>query len=458
MMAALDLNSIAQISVARIAGCLAEGTLIAVLTAALLGVVRGLTAATRFAIWFSALITIASLALLGIAERSPGAVNSTAAIHAMLVLPPSWALYIFGAWVVIASILLARVGIGVVHVYRLRRSCMPLNPGSVDSGLREAVEQQENSRRLALCTSALVNVPTAIGFLRPAVVLPDWLIKEVSPEDLRQIVLHELAHLRRWDDWTNLMQQIVKALLFFHPAVWWIEKRASLEREMACDDAVVAETANPRAYAECLAHLAEKSMIRRGLALAQAAVGRVRQTSLRVARILRGDRPTAMRHGWMTAATVVTGLAVMCAIAVSRTPRLIAFEPDPPPLSVARLSEPSSALSGEDVAEAKVATIHAPPVNPTKADHKSHVETKLARSPARPETGQAASLRQSDWLQPAGWVPNSAEFVPLTPAVYIVVESGQYLPSGVVVWRSSVWRITLLSAADLNRRIPRKQT
>jgi beta-lactamase regulating signal transducer with metallopeptidase domain len=71
--------------------------------------------------------------------------------------------------------------------------------------------------------------------------------------------LHELAHLRRYDDWTNLAQKLVKALFFFHPAVWWIEKQVSLEREMACDDAVLAETASPRAYAECLAHLAEKT-------------------------------------------------------------------------------------------------------------------------------------------------------------------------------------------------------
>jgi len=65
-------------------------------------------------------------------------------------------------------------------------------------------------------------------------------------------LLHEFAHLGRWDDWTNLAQKLVRTIFFFHPAVWWIEKRLSLEREMACDDVVLAETQNPRAYAECL--------------------------------------------------------------------------------------------------------------------------------------------------------------------------------------------------------------
>ena len=136
-----------------------------------------------------------------------------------------------------------------------------------------------------------------IGFVNPAVVIPRWLLQELSPSELQQILLHELAHLQRWDDWTNLAQKILKALLFFHPAAWWIEKQLSLEREMACDDAVVAETANPRAYAECLTHLAEKSFVRRSLALAQAALGRIRQTSLRVAAdSRRGSAPSAAAH------------------------------------------------------------------------------------------------------------------------------------------------------------------
>ena len=109
--------------------------------------------------------------------------------------------------------------------------------------------------------------------------IPDWALIELSSSELNQVVLHELAHLRRWDDWTNLAQQIIRALLFFHPAVWWIGKKAELEREMACDDAVLAETESPRAYAECLAHLAERSFVQRSLALAQAAIGRFHQTA-----------------------------------------------------------------------------------------------------------------------------------------------------------------------------------
>ena len=137
--------------------------------------------------------------------------------------------------------------------------------------------------------------------------------------------MHELAHLRRRDDWTNLLQKILGALLFFHPAVWWIEKKLALEREMACDDLVLASTTSPRAYAECLVSLAEKSFLRRGLALAQAAVDRLRNVSLRVSQILDVDRPRATRV-WRPAPVLVGGVSLVCLVALSHAPtRLVSF-------------------------------------------------------------------------------------------------------------------------------------
>ena len=121
-----------------------------------------------------------------------------------------------------------------------------------------------------MCTSESLRVPTAIGFIKPLVVIPAWAMRELSAVELNAILLHELAHLRRWDDWTNLIQKIVGALLFFHPAVWWIEKKLSLEREMACDDLVLVKAGQrPKVYAECLVSLAEKSLLRKGSGIGQ---------------------------------------------------------------------------------------------------------------------------------------------------------------------------------------------
>ena len=219
------------------------------------------------------------------------------------------------------------------------------------------MEEFDSPRPVRLCVSDRLRVPTAIGFTKPLVVIPSWTMEELSSAELNTILLHELAHLRRRDDWTNLVQKILGALLFFHPAVWWIQKKLALEREMACDDMVLASTTSPRAYAECLVSLAEKSFLRRGLALAQAAVDRLRNVTLRVSQILDVDRPRATRV-WRPAPVLVGGVSLVCLLALSHAPtRLVSFENAPAMANAAatRDFEPSQlSHTGAQVIPAKL--------------------------------------------------------------------------------------------------------
>ena len=66
------------------------------------------------------------------------------------------------------------------------------------------------------------------------------------------VLVHELAHVRRWDNAVNLAQRIVESLLFFHPAVWIVSGWVRRDREDCCDAVVVRHTAKPQAYAELL--------------------------------------------------------------------------------------------------------------------------------------------------------------------------------------------------------------
>jgi len=460
----VDWNVIAQASALQIVDCLVEGTLIAIFAGLVLGAARRQNSGTRFAVWFSALIAIATLPLLGSWPHGAGVPAETVGQPA-ITLPTSWALYLFGAWTAIAAWLLIGVARALWHLHVLRQSCVPVDVARLEPLVRETFERSQSVRPATLCTSDLVHVPTAIGFTKPMIAIPAWVMSELSADELNQILLHELAHLRRWDDWTNLAQKVVRALFFFHPAVWWIEKKVSLEREMACDDAVIAETASPRAYAECLTHLAEKTLIQRSMALAQAAIGRIHQTSVRVAQILDGKRQLGAGRGWKSAVSLVAGFAVVCVLGISREPKLIAFS--------------------ENVADAKVSTRLARAIPDagtariTKAafNERCNSETsrivptsfKVQSVHRRVRTdGHISFIRDATAKQNTGSVAlctdvrlTNATAVPVafTQTFFVVVEGSENGLSEQPVYRIQLWRVTVFHPVvdPAGNRVPRKE-
>jgi hypothetical protein len=117
-----------------------------------------------------------------------------------------------------------------------------------------------------LLVSSHIASPMSLGFLTPAILIPQALLDTLSDSELEHVVLHELGHLRRRDDWTNFAQKLIEAILPIQPAVYWIGHRMSIEREMACDDWVVATTGTAKPYAASLTKVAELSMGARGRA------------------------------------------------------------------------------------------------------------------------------------------------------------------------------------------------
>jgi beta-lactamase regulating signal transducer with metallopeptidase domain len=307
--------------------CAIAGTLLASAVWFLLRLFPRRNSRTSFAVWFSTLLATALLPLVRLLSNSSDGANSAGA-HAVVTVSTAWAWYVFLAWAGFAGIGLARVALATVQLRRIRAEAVAVDLKTLDAGLRALMEDFQRCRKVSVLVSQRLEVPTAIGFYKPAIILPEWLLESTPAAELKYILLHELAHLRRRDDWTNLAQKILKALLFFLPSVWWIERRLSLDREMACDDAVLAHSGSPRGYAECLARVAERSFLRRQIALAQAVVGRVRQLTTRVATILDPERPRAA-HLWKPAIPVVMVLAGLCALPASFAPELVSFSDQP---------------------------------------------------------------------------------------------------------------------------------
>jgi bla regulator protein blaR1 len=111
------------------------------------------------------------------------------------------------------------------------------------------------SRPVRLCRSALVQVPTAIGWLKPVILLPAGTISGLRVDQVEAIIAHEMAHIRRHDYLVNLFQCVIETLLFYHPAVWWVSRRLREERELCCDDLAVEVQGDPVSYARALCDL-----------------------------------------------------------------------------------------------------------------------------------------------------------------------------------------------------------
>jgi len=281
---------------------------------------------TRFAVWLSALAGIVAVTLFGL--HGAARVHEQSSSSSLFTLPVAVAEGAFALWALLATLGLARIALGLWQLNKLRRQCADLNPEDLPAEARSLIHGFQGVRRVTILQANDSHTPKAVGFFAPAIILPKWLLEESTGEELKHVLLHELAHLRRRDDWTNLIQQVVKALFFFNPAIWWMERELALSREQACDDAALDQTVDAKDYARSLELVEEKSFLRRQIALAQAVVGRAHQLTQRVTRILDPKRPVKNKT-WRPAVPLVAMAAALCGFLASWTPDLVKIQDGP---------------------------------------------------------------------------------------------------------------------------------
>ncbi|HEY4362139.1 MAG TPA: M56 family metallopeptidase [Bryobacteraceae bacterium] len=212
----------------------------------------------------------------------------------------------------------------------------------------------EAARRVRLLISREVSSPMAVGFAHPAVVLPESLMNELSAAEMEHVLLHEMAHIARRDDWTNLAARVLGAALALHPVAWWILRQIEREREIACDDWVVArrgsDSTHARAYAASLARLSELRWARqetlRGNALASGIFGGGSHAVDRIELLLARGRGFS---GGVSRARVAVSLAAMLAFvaAASVMPKWVAFAQSQPSFEVASVKAIKPGTAGE---------------------------------------------------------------------------------------------------------------
>jgi beta-lactamase regulating signal transducer with metallopeptidase domain len=449
------LHTTARASVEWMFYCLTEGTLLALFAWILLRLLPRQNSGTRFVLWFSVLLAMVALPFFAGAFFKSNAVQDFPALTAsssrsLFTLSNSVAVGIFALWAFLASVGLIRVMVGLWQVNRIRKNSERLDTTALDPAIRQSIESFP--RTVTLRVSDDVQVPTAIGFFSPAVVIPTWFLEEMAPAELQQVLLHELTHLRRRDDWTNLTQKVIKAILFFHPSVWWLEQRLSLEREMACDEAVLARAASPYGYAECLTRLAEKTLIRKNIALAQGLVSRMRQLSMRVAQILDDSRPEGTQI-WKPAIPMVAVAAALCGLSAWNAPALVSFHDEAPAVisSVGSGGSVSAPLAPKAI-NADLRSIAAQPkmvpasVSSARTPLKQHVRVK--KDLARPLQAKQQQP-QGDYVLRTGIVQAER---------YVIAVAGGPGTGHPLVWQVSMWqvRIPVLLSDRADKTLPRK--
>lgn len=221
------------------------------------------------------------------------------------------------AWLSGVLLLASRVVGAWLLVLRLKRSASPV-PGCFEELLARVSGRLRVRRAVRLCRSALVEVPTVVGHLRPVILFPASALLGLTPQQLEAVLAHELAHVRRYDYAVNLLQTFVETLLFYHPAAWWLSSRVRAEREHACDDAAVEATGGDAlSYARALAALEQlRGVETPPAALALAANGG--SLMQRIQRLVNHDTHTYARRPF--AALGIVFALLLGSLAAERSP------------------------------------------------------------------------------------------------------------------------------------------
>lgn len=245
-----------------------QGMLIAVLLALWLWSTRGRSSNERYLGRCTALLAMAIAPLLTflhyLSKGQPtqtGASPASADLGASLSGEANWLSQAASDWIAIvwaigAGLLCLRLLGGCWQVLRLRRRFRGIDLSPAWQTRFRGMCQRFGVRATArVVESASVAVPTVIGCFKPVVLLPARIFTGLSEEQIEALVAHELAHIARYDYLVNIAQSVVEALLFYHPAVWWVSQGIRVEREYCCDDRAIATTHDGLSYARALTAL-----------------------------------------------------------------------------------------------------------------------------------------------------------------------------------------------------------
>lgn len=241
--------------------CAVRAMLLAAGTAGVLGIMRVKTAQVKHAAWSGVMLLMLALPVwmawgpktsFPILPTAPVRTSTQAVLlldraivapvpaHASPRIPTEpampnrdWRAYGIGIYLLGVCVMLARLAIGTAKARALLQS-------ATGAEIR---------------TSAACSAPVTVGWLHPAVILPEgW--QQWPPTELQAVLMHEREHARRRDPLVKWLAHLNRAAFWFHPLAWWLDRNLATLAEEACDAAALASGANPQEYCESLLRFA----------------------------------------------------------------------------------------------------------------------------------------------------------------------------------------------------------
>jgi uncharacterized protein YjbI with pentapeptide repeats/beta-lactamase regulating signal transducer with metallopeptidase domain len=385
--------------VALLLNSLWEDALIALSVFGILRIAPQLNASTRYAIWWAALVAAFVVPLLStipfvihhpapprtvsqpverpavhttVAKRdlatdawSGTPATESASVQPLVTLPtlhrlnfslPSLAgALVFAIWATVAAAIVLRLAFALMQLEKLKRDAMPL-PVEYRDQMGRWLDAIKGSRDVRLCVSDATEVPIAVGLFDAMILIPHHLLTLLTEDEVDQISLHELAHLRRSDDWTNGIQRLIQAILFFNPAIQLIGAQLDLEREVACDDWVLAQTGAVRPYALCLTKMAENTSWPHRAVPAPGVFITRKAISIRIERLLRAGRNIRTSISMGAASVAAVAIIAIAFIVTSVAPSIAFTQAQEPELAVAAKPAADSTKTSHATHAGKAAT------------------------------------------------------------------------------------------------------
>jgi beta-lactamase regulating signal transducer with metallopeptidase domain len=327
--------------------------------------------------------------------------------------PKTWELiasFLPWIWLIGAPTTFAWLATGLIGAERLKQRSQ-LVDDEIALLCRRLASALGVVRPVAVAVCERIHSPILLGVAQPIILLPIAALGGWAPDRLEMVLLHELAHVRRWDNLVNLFQRSIESILFFHPAVWVLSAWIRLERESCCDRMVVAQTRKPREYAETLLALSCRSPVpHAGLSMAHS------QLVIRVRRILNAEDHSMRLSRLLVAFAAVLLLAPVLMIATQarqttdripqkvRADAAVAMKRSDQDLRSALneakewLTSDRAAISGRSLAELAQAQVEAGDDDGAKATYRAANKAAQIANDGKPSAGTLLLIGSSQVL------------------------------------------------------------